>query len=119
MLITGCEIPSWFVYQEDGSYVSLPNTCPLNHRVGIALCFLLISYAQQSEQQCLYMVECRNGMTGIRKRSLPYMKPSCFHLYILFLSNNQFSDRVQEDSRFGLFQIGITYNNPTISECCN
>ena len=43
MVIPGTEIPSWFVHREEGRCVLVPHphNCPLNERLGIALCFLL------------------------------------------------------------------------------
>ena len=109
MLLSGCEIPSWFVHQEDGGYVSVPHNCAPSETIGIALCFLLISYAKQSELWLECSLAGSIGKRAIKRRLLLHMKPACPHLYILFLTNKQFSDRVHEDSRFGLFDKGKTF----------
>ncbi|KAK7340281.1 hypothetical protein VNO77_20983 [Canavalia gladiata] len=106
MLITGEKIPSWFVHREDGEYVSVPFNCPLNDSVGIAVCFLLISYARPSEN-FLYTVECcLDSRLGkhIMERQLSWIKPGCPHLYVLLLTGHEFNDQIHQDSRFGLFQ---------------
>lgn len=106
MVIPGSEIPPWFVHQQEGRYVSVRH----NECVGIALCFLLISYADPYEE-CCYSVKC--SFTGriagpdnsyISERVLPPMKPGCPHLYILFLTD-QFSDGFHVSSHFGLTSI--------------
>ncbi|QHN84149.1 TMV resistance protein N [Arachis hypogaea] len=59
MLITGSEIPSWFVPQRCISFakIAIPQNCPVNDWVGFALCFMLVSYADPP-QVCNHEVEC-------------------------------------------------------------
>ncbi|XP_027350290.1 TMV resistance protein N-like [Abrus precatorius] len=106
MVITRSEIPSWFIHQEDGEYVSVPRNCPLNDRVGIALCFLLISYADPYEG-FNYVVKCCLGSPlgkCIRETRLSRMESGYAHLYILFLADPQSWGQICLGSRFGLFQ---------------
>ncbi|KAK7295110.1 hypothetical protein RJT34_18014 [Clitoria ternatea] len=109
MVITGNEIPAWFVHREDGGYASAPHDCPKNNCVGIALCFLLISGAADPSEILHYKVRCclgsRRGLC-LKETTLPYMKPGRPHLYILLLDLSHCE--IRSHSRFGLFQ---TANN--------
>jgi len=95
MLITGDEIPSWFVLQRTVSWakIQVPNNCFLDDWVGFSLCFLLISHADPPEL-CKHEIEiylfARNGKQLIASRTLPPMNPYYPHLYILYLSIDQF-----------------------------
>ncbi|KAK7295116.1 hypothetical protein RJT34_18020 [Clitoria ternatea] len=105
MVITGSEIPAWFVHQEDGEHVSASHDCSTNDYVGIALCFLLISYAVDPSETVRFEVQCcldsRRDIC-LKKRTLPYMKPCHPHLYVLFLDPSRCE--IRSHSRFGLFQ---------------
>ncbi|XP_027335730.1 TMV resistance protein N-like isoform X2 [Abrus precatorius] len=99
MLITGGEIPSWFVPQKCVSFakVSVPHNCPLTEWVGFALCFMLVSY-DDPPGVCPHEVDCYlfgpNGKMFITSRDLPPMEPYYPHLYILYLSIDKFRDRI-------------------------
>jgi len=102
MLIPGDEIPSWFVPQRSVSWanVHIPNNFPQDEWVGFALCFLLVSYAVPPEL-CNHEIDCYlfspNGKQLISTRKLPPMDPCYPHLYILYLSIEQFHDKILED----------------------
>lgn len=101
MLVTGSEIPSWFVPQKWASVaeITVPHNCPPNEWVGFALCFLLVSYAVPPEV-CHHEVDCcmfgPNGKKIVTSRDLPPLEPCCPHLYFLFLSIDKFRDRIYE-----------------------
>ncbi|MED6131362.1 hypothetical protein PIB30_008951 [Stylosanthes scabra] len=105
MLITGSEIPSWFVPQRCISFakIQIPQNCPVNDWVGFALCFMLVSYADPPEV-CHHEVECYlfgpQGKMFMSTRILPPMEPCCPHLYILYLSIDKFRDRIYEGGYF-------------------
>lgn len=105
MLITGCEIPSWFVPQKCVSFakIQVPHNCPLDEWVGFALCFLLVSYAVPPELH-QHEIDCYlfgpNGKMFISTRTLPPMEPCYPHLYILYLSIDQFRERIQEEDHW-------------------
>ncbi|KAK7340285.1 hypothetical protein VNO77_20987 [Canavalia gladiata] len=107
MVIPGCEIPSWFVHQENGRYVSVHH----DQCVGIALCFLLVSYADPSEE-CSYLVKCsladriaNKYKRYISERKLPPMDLP--HLYVIFLTDDQLSHEILQHttSHFGLTNV--------------
>ncbi|RYR01038.1 hypothetical protein Ahy_B06g079902 isoform B [Arachis hypogaea] len=105
MLITGSEIPSWFVPQRCISFakIAIPQNCPVNDWVGFALCFMLVSYADPP-QVCNHEVECYlfgpKGKMFINSRNLPLMEPYCPHLYILYLSIDKFRHTIYEGGHF-------------------
>jgi len=76
------------------------NTCSLDDWVGFSLCFLLISYVDPPEL-CKHDIEiylyARNGKELIASRTLPPMNPYYPHLYILYLSIDQFRDEILKD----------------------
>ncbi|XP_058754677.1 TMV resistance protein N-like [Vicia villosa] len=102
MLIPGEVIPSWFVPQRTVSWakIQVPKNCPLDDWVGFSLCFLLESYADPPEL-CKHEIDCYlfspNGKLFISSRRLPPMNPCHPHLYILYLSIDQFRDRILKD----------------------
>ncbi|KAK7349499.1 hypothetical protein VNO77_06917 [Canavalia gladiata] len=105
MLITGSEIPEWFIRQKCVSFakIQVPHNCPPTEWVGFALCFLLVSYADPPEV-CHHEVDCYlfgpNGKMFISSRNLPPMEPCYPHLYILYLSIDKFRDRIFEGGDF-------------------
>ncbi|RYR51369.1 hypothetical protein Ahy_A06g026389 isoform B [Arachis hypogaea] len=105
MLITGSEIPSWFVPQRCISFakIAIPQNCPVNDWVGFALCFMLVSYADPP-QVCNHEVDCYlfgpKGKMLINSRNLPLMEPYCPHLYILYLSIDKFRHTIYEGGHF-------------------
>jgi len=102
MLITGDEIPSWFVPQRTVSWpkIQVPDHFSLYDWVGFSLCFLLVSYADPPEL-CKHEIECylfaHNGKQLIASRTLPPMNPYYPPLYILYLFTDQFHDRILKD----------------------
>ncbi|KAJ1403510.1 Leucine-rich repeat domain superfamily [Sesbania bispinosa] len=60
MLITGSEIPSWFVPQKCVSFakIPVPNNCPPTEWVGFALCFMLVSHADPELCPMKLIVTC-------------------------------------------------------------
>ncbi|RDX68598.1 TMV resistance protein N, partial [Mucuna pruriens] len=117
MLITGSEIPSWFVPQICVSWakIAVPPNCPLNEWVGFALCFLLVSCAFPEE--CHHEVECYlfgpDGKMFISSRNLPPMEPNYPHLYILYLSIDKYRDIIYEGGDSGEIEFVLK------SYCCN
>ncbi|XP_020213586.1 TMV resistance protein N [Cajanus cajan] len=101
MIITGSEIPSWFVPQKYVSFanIPIPHNCHINEWVGFALCFLLISYTVPPEA-CHHEVDCYlfgpNGKLFISSTDLPPMEPCYPHLYILYLSIEKYREKYQE-----------------------
>ncbi|KAK7389921.1 hypothetical protein VNO78_25218 [Psophocarpus tetragonolobus] len=118
MLITGSEIPSWFVPQKYASVakITVPHNCPLNEWVGFALCFLLVSYAVPPEV-CHHEVDCHlfgpNGKMFISSRDLPPMEPCYPHLYILYLSIDDYRDRIYEGGDYSEIEFVLK------SYCCH
>jgi hypothetical protein len=118
MLIPGKEIPSWFVPQRTVSWakIQVPNNCPLDEWVGFSLCFLLESYAIPPEL-CNHEIDCylfsRNGKKLISTRRLPPMDPCSPHLYILYLSIDQFSDEILKDDFWSDIEFALK------CYCCN
>lgn len=102
MLIPGSEIPSWFAPQRSVSWAKLHIPCNFHQEewVGIALCFLLVSYAVPPEL-CNHEIDCyliaSNDKKLISTRRLPSMDPSYPHLYILYLSIEQFRDKILDE----------------------
>ena len=99
MMISGEEIPSWFVHRQDGNHVSVPNprNCPQKERMGVALCFLLHKWGWPSVKLSLF----RNGNKLITRWN-PYCIGPGYYLYILCLTNDYLSDEFHEDNRFEL-----------------
>jgi hypothetical protein len=118
MLIPGKEIPSWFVPQRTVSWakIQVPNNCPLDEWVGFSLCFLLESYAIPPEL-CNHEIDCylfsRNGKKLISTRRLPPMDPCSPHLYILYLSIDQFRDEILKDDFWSDIEFALK------CYCCN
>ena len=100
MVLSGRNIPTWFVHQQDGNRAPVLQSCPLIEKVGIALCFLLqiSGSGYGSFEWCLVI---RNGNRFITKRMLHQMEPG-FHIYILCLTNDYFSDEFHQDHHFEL-----------------
>ena len=118
MLITGNEIPSWFAPSKYASVATIPvpHNCPLNDLVGFALCFLLVSYADPPDR-CHHEVDCYlfgpRGKMFVHSRDLPLMEPYCPHLYILYLSIDEYRDRIYEGDHCS--EIGFVLK----SYCCH
>lgn len=118
MLITGSEIPSWFIPQKCVSFaeISVPHNCPPTEWVGFALCFLLVSYADPPEE-CRHEVDCYlfgpRGKLFISSRDLPLMEPYYPHLYILYLSIDKFRDKIYEDGDWSEIEFVLK------SYCCH
>ncbi|KAK7292708.1 hypothetical protein RJT34_15560 [Clitoria ternatea] len=118
MLITGNEIPSWFVPSKYVSWaqVPVPHNCPPTEWVGFALCFLLVSFSDPPEE-CRHEVDCYlfgpNGKMFISSRDLPPMEPYNRHLYILYLSIDKFRDRIYEGGDFSEIEFVLK------SYCCD
>ncbi|CAL5192712.1 unnamed protein product [Lathyrus oleraceus] len=112
MLIPGEEIPSWFVPQRTVSWakIQVPNDCPLDDWVGFSLCFLLESYYDDPEI-CRHEIECYlfapNGKKLISTRRLPPMNPCYPHLYILYLSIDQFRDKILKDDSWSDIEFAL------------
>ncbi|KAJ1378648.1 Leucine-rich repeat [Sesbania bispinosa] len=112
MVITGGEIPSWFDHQEDGGYVLVPGNFSSNELVGIALCFLLTSYAQS----CHYAIECSAAdHVFFKKRLLPQMKPGCPHLYILFFVDPLSCVEISQDGTEAIQSIILSPSKPYVA----
>ncbi|XP_027352151.1 TMV resistance protein N-like [Abrus precatorius] len=112
MLIPGTEIPSWFVPQECVSWakVQAPTNCLLDDWVGFALCFLIVSYSIPPEL-CNHEIECYlfgpKGKMLVSTRRLPPMDPCYPHLYILYLSIDQFRDKILEDDYWNEIEFAL------------
>ena len=107
MGITGREIPSWFVHQQEGNSVSVPasSNCPLNERLGIALCFLLQASESGEEffpfETIRLRLAVRNGNRIITDRISTEMGPG-YQLYIVCLKSDCLSDEFHQDNCFEL-----------------
>ncbi|KAE9595493.1 hypothetical protein Lal_00031031 [Lupinus albus] len=101
MVITGSKIPSWFVPQKCVSFakISVPHNCSPSEWVGFALCFLLVSYAYPPEE-CRHEIELYlfspTGKKFITTKLLPLMEPGYPHLYILYLSIEEYRNNINE-----------------------
>ncbi|KAK7274363.1 hypothetical protein RIF29_15448 [Crotalaria pallida] len=114
MLITGNEIPSWFVPQKCVSFakISVPRNCPPTEWVGFALCFLLVSYDDLfSPEECSHEIDCclfsPNGKKFISSRRLPLMEPGYPHLYILYLSIDEYRNTINEGGDFSEIEFAL------------
>ncbi|CAL0315056.1 unnamed protein product [Lupinus luteus] len=105
MIITGSKIPSWFIPQKCVSFakISVPHNCSPSEWVGFALCFLLVSYADPPEE-CRHRIELYlfspNGKKFITDRVLPLLEPCYPHLYILYLSIDEYRNKISEAGEY-------------------
>ena len=102
MIISGMEIPSWFVHRQEGNSVSVPpHNCPQDERLGIALCFHL------SEPPAWYdplVLVVYNRKEFVTKRTLvdkPLINLGSY-LHILCFTNDYFCNEFHQDNSFKL-----------------
>ncbi|XP_019456470.1 PREDICTED: TMV resistance protein N-like [Lupinus angustifolius] len=118
MIITGSKIPSWFVPQKCVSFaeISVPHNCSPSEWVGFALCFLLVSYAYPPEE-CRHEIQLYlfspNGKKIITTKLLPLMEPGYPHLYILYLSIDEYRNKINEGGEYSDIEFVLK------SYCCN